>query len=228
MFASTALKYGFGAYAEFKNLPENGIVTLKPSNLTMNEAASLPFGGITGHHFIEKAQLKPRQKILINGVSGAVGVILLQLAKLKGVHVTGICSEKNADKIKSLGADVVIDYNTKSITEINQKFDVIFNTIEKQDTTELMQLLSTSGKLVLVAASLNQLFKVKFRSIFSSQKVFGGMSVESLNSLEVICDLAEKNLLKPIIDRVYKFSEIKEVHAYVEKGHKLGNVVVEI
>ena len=212
VFAET----GFGdGYAEYICLPEmteikseKSVIRLekKPVNLTFEEAAAVPVGGITALIFMRKANIQKGQKILIYGASGSVGTYAVQLAKNYGAEVTGVCSTNNVELVKSLGADKVIDYTREDFTKNSQTYNIIFDAVGK---------ISRS----LVKGSLEK--KGVFLSTWQSLKVESG-------DLDVLKGLVEEGKLKPVIDRRYPMEQIVEAHRYVEAGHKKGNVVITV
>ena len=218
----------FGAYAEYKCLPENGTLALKPDSLTHTEAAVIPFGGTTALHFIKKAAIKPGQKVLINGASGAVGSTAVQLAKYFGANVTGVCSTANIDLVKSLGADKVIDYTKEDFAQNGVMYDIIFDTVNKISFSRSLKSLNKNGLLILSAAGMSKMFQGFWTSMTSSKKVMTGVISHSAEDIIFLKELIETNKLKPVIDKIYPLEQIAEAHAYVEKGHKKGNVAITL
>lgn len=218
----------FGAYAEYKSLPESGTVALKPERLNHAEAAVIPFGGATALHFIKKVTITPGQKVLVNGASGAVGSAAVQLAKHFGAQVTGVCSTANLDLVKSLGADQVIDYTKVDFTKNSEMYDVIFDTVNKVSFSGSIKCLNENGILILSAAGISEMLKGIWTSMTSSKKVITGVVSHSAADIAFLNELIETNELKPVIDRTYPLEEMAEAHAYVDKGHKKGNVAVVI
>lgn len=226
IFGSMAML--FGAYAEYVCLPETGVIALKPSNLTHQEAAVIPFGGLTALYFLQKANIKKGQKVLIYGASGAIGTAAVQLAKHFGASVVGVCSAANADLIKSLGADKVIDYNKENIAQSTETYDVIFDTVNKMPVGLSARLLNKKGVLVLGAAELSEMLHGAWISMTSKKKVLMGVIGESVENLVFLKGLLEKGGMKPVIDRTYLLEQMADAHTYVEKGHKKGNVAIAI
>jgi NADPH:quinone reductase-like Zn-dependent oxidoreductase len=227
VFGSSAM-VGFGAYAEYKCLPENSVLALKPTNISHQEAAVIPFGGTTALHFLKKAQIKPGQKILINGASGAVGSAAVQLAKFWGAKVTGVCSSANVTLVKSLGADEVIDYTQEDFTKITETYDIIMDTVNKLPISTCLKMLAKKGTLILSAAGLSEMFQGLWLSLTSKRKIMMGVIAETAEDMNFLKKLIEENQLKAVIDQTFPLEKIVEAHTYAEKGHKKGNVSITI
>ncbi len=218
----------FGAYAEYLCLPENGSLTLKPTNITHSEAAVIPFGGVAAGHFIKKANIQPGQKVLVVGASGAVGTAAVQLAESLGAAVTGVCSTANIALVKSLGADKVIDYTKEDFTKNGETYDVIFDTINTIPVFGSLNSLTKNGIMILSAAEMKEILQGLWISKTSSKKVLTGVISHTAVDIIFLKELIEAGKYKPVIDKTYPLEQIAEAHAYVEKGHKKGNVSIII
>jgi NADPH:quinone reductase-like Zn-dependent oxidoreductase len=219
----------FGAYAEYKCLPEEGVIAIKPVNLTYKEAAAIPFGGTTALHFLRKAKIQSGQKVLIYGASGAVGTSAVQLAKYFGAEVTAVCSTSNLAMVKSLGADKVIDYTKEVFSKDGETYDIVFDTVGKSPFSASVKSLKKNGYyLRVVHMALVPVVRGLWISLTSNKKVIGGVTIEKSKDLIFLNRLIEAGQLKPVIDKTYPLEEIVEAHSYVEKGHKKGNVVITI
>jgi 2-desacetyl-2-hydroxyethyl bacteriochlorophyllide A dehydrogenase len=218
----------FGAYAEYKCVPEYESLALKPANITHSEAAAIPFGGVTALHFIKKANIKPGQKVLIVGASGAVGSAAVQLAKSFGANVTGVCSTANIDLVKSIGADKVIDYTQEDFTKNGETYDVIFDTVKTIPVFRSLKSLNKNGIMILSAAGMQEMLQGLWISMTSNKKTLTGVISHKAADIIFLKALIEAGKFKPVIDRTYPLEQIAEAHAYVEKGHKKGNIIINI
>lgn len=218
----------FGAHAEYKCLPENASIALKPMNVSHKEAASIPFGGVAALHFIKKAMIKPGQKVLVVGASGAVGSAAVQLAKSLGAIVTGVCSSANIALVKSIGADKVIDYTKEDFTQNGEIYDVIFDTVKAISVSRSLKSLSKNGIMILSAAGMSEMIQGLWISMTSNRKVLTGVISHTTEDIIFLKGLIETDKLKPVIDKTYSLEQIAEAHAYVEKGHKKGSVAIEL
>lgn len=199
---------------------------MKPSNITFEEAAPVPFGGLTALHFLKKANIEGGQRVLIYGASGAVGTAAIQLAKNYGALVTGVCSTANTVLVRSLGADYVIDYTKEDFTASEEQYDIIFDTVGKVSVISTQKRLTKNGQLILGASGLAQMWQSFATSITSRTKVISGVSAERSDHLVTLKELLESGAFRPVIDRCYPLEKMAEAHCYVEKGHKKGNVVI--
>lgn len=221
--------FGTGCYAEYKCMKESDSIALKPKNLTFNEAASVVDGSTTALFFLkDKANIKAGQKVLINGASGSIGTFAVQLAKYFGAEVTGVCSTKNVGLVKSLGADHVIDYTKTDFTRTGESYDIIFDTVTKSSFSKCKNSLNDGGKYIVTVISFRRVLLSLLTRFCKKRKLIFAMSVNKRESLKFIKTLIEKGDLKTIIDKTFPLDEIVEAHQYVEKGHKVGNVVVEV
>jgi NADPH:quinone reductase-like Zn-dependent oxidoreductase len=218
----------FGSYAEYKCLPENGSLALKPTNISHKEAAVIPFGGVTALYFLKKAKIKPMQKLLVIGASGSVGSAAVQLAKSFGAIVTGVCSTANIGLVKSIGADKVIDYTKEDFTQNGETYDVIFDAVNAISVSRSINSLSIDGLMILSAAEILEMLQGLWISMTSNKKVMTGIISHNAADILLLKELIEADKIKPIIDRTYSLEKIAEAHAYVEKGHKRGNVAIEV
>jgi len=199
----------FGGNAEYVCIPENwkmGMVAYKPKNTSFEQAAVIPVGAMTALQILKKGNIKNGQKVMINGASGSVGTYAVQIAKYFGAEVTGICSGKNTEMVLSIGADKVIDYTKEDLKAIKDRYDIVFDTVRKGNSSILKGLLRKGGVFLTTLTSTN----------------------ERNEDLDLIRDLVEKGHIKPVIDMTYPLEKTAEAHEYVDKGHKRGNIAIKI
>ncbi|AFY92073.1 NAD(P)-dependent alcohol dehydrogenase [Chamaesiphon minutus] len=226
VFAFSSL--GMGCHAEYKCLSEDGMVVLKPDNLSDEEAAAISFGGTTALDFLRRGNLQSGEKVLINGASGCVGTALVQLAKHFGADVTGVCSGANIELVKSLGADRAIDYTKEDFTANGQTYDIIADSVGTAPFSRVKNSLGSGGRLLQILAGLPDILGAPLVSMTGNKKAIAGPAAERVEDLQFLAKLAQAGEFKPFIDRRYPFDLIAEAHRYVDTGHKKGNVVVTL
>ena len=219
----------FGAHAEYTCVPEDQALTIKPVNMTWEEAAPIFLGASTALFYLrDKGNIQAGQKILIYGASGAIGTYAVQLAKYFGAEVTGVCSTTNLEMVKSLGADKVIDYTQEDYTKIGETYDLILDTVGKTSFSYCKKSLKQKGIFLPVVMDLTELVQIIWTSMTGGKKVKGGVAGESVKDLVFFKELVGAGKLKPVIDRCYPLEKTTEAFRYVEKGHKRGNVVITV
>ena len=217
-----------GCHAEYKCMAEDGVVALKPSNLTFEEAAALSFGGTTALDFFRRGKLQSGERVLVNGASGGVGTAAVQLAKHFGADVTGVCSTANMELVRSLGASHVIDYTQEDFTQNGETYDVIVDTVGTAPFFRSKASLKEGGRLLMVLAGLPDMLQIPWVSMTSSKKIIAGPAAGRAEDLRFLAGLAEAGEFKPVIDRRYPFEQIAEAHRYVDTGRKKGNVIITL
>jgi NADPH:quinone reductase-like Zn-dependent oxidoreductase len=226
VFAST-FELQFGAHAEYKCLPEDGAVAIKPQHLTYEEAATLAIGAQTALYFLKAANILPGQNVLINGASGSVGTFAVQLGKYFGAHVTAVCSSSNVALVQSLGADRVIDYTQEDFTSNGETYDIILDAVGKTTFSQVQGALKPNGyylNTVMAGAAM----QARWYALTTGKHIVGGTAVPRAEALAFLKALSEAGRLKPVIDRCYPLERMAEAHRYVETGRKKGNVVVRV
>jgi NADPH:quinone reductase-like Zn-dependent oxidoreductase len=226
-----------GAFGEYVSVRENGAIALKPTNMTMEQAAAVPVAGVTALQALrDKGMIRAGQKVLINGASGGVGTFAVQIAKNYGAEVTGVCSTRNVEMVRSIGADHVIDYSREDFTKGAARYDLIIDNVGNHSLGEIRRVLNPSGVLVGVGGPsdnnwigpLTGLVKASVVSLFVSQKQIFMLANANKDDLDVLRDLMQTGKLTPVIDRRYKLSETPAAIAYLEQGHARGKVIINV
>ncbi|HMN60782.1 MAG TPA: NAD(P)-dependent alcohol dehydrogenase [Anaerolinea sp.] len=223
-----SLKYG--AYAEYICMPEDDRLVTKPANLSCAEAASIPFGATTALYFLrDLAKLQPGQKVLIIGASGCTGVYAVQLAKYYGAEVTGVCSTRNLELVRSLGADHVIDYTREDCTRNGRTYDVILDMVPgKSSFARYRSSLQPNGLYLAGAGGLGVFAQMAWTGLTGGRKVLAGVAPDRVENLVFLKGLLEAGKLKPVIDRFFSLEQTAEAHRYADTGHKRGSVVITV
>jgi NADPH:quinone reductase-like Zn-dependent oxidoreductase len=225
-----------GGFAEYACVSE-GFVGLKPANLTVEQAAAVPLAALTALQGLRDAgQLQPEQKVLIIGASGGVGTFAVQIAKSFGAEVTGVCSTKNVEMVRSLGADHVIDYTQEDFTQSGQKYDLIFQLAGTRSPSDCRRALTSKGTLLLSSGEsrgrligpVGRMIKAAVLSPFVSQKLGAFLAKPNQDDLQFLKELIEAGKVKPVIDRTYPLSEAPDAIRYLEEGHARGKVVITV
>ena len=228
-----------GAFAEYVCPRAYRAVTIKPANITFEQAASVNIAGITALQALrDKGKVQAGQKVLINGASGGVGTFAVQIAKSLGADVTGVCSTKNVDLVRSLGADHVIDYTKEDFAKGEQRYDVILDNVPNHSLSECRRILNPNGKYVMIGGGgpndsrwigpFGRVINTMILSPFVSQKMGMMMADPSQKDLTVLADMMQSGKVKPIIDRRYKLSEVPQAIRCLEEGHARGKVIISV
>lgn len=218
-----------GCHAEYKTMPEDGVIALKPGNLNFEEAAAITFGGMTAINYLrERAGIKRGDNVLVNGASGAVGIAAVQVAKYFGAQVTGVCSTANVEFVQSFGADKVVDYTREDFTGKGETYDIIMDNVGNAPYSRVKNALREGGRLLAVVAGLPEMARIPWVALTSSKKVIAGPADERPEDLRFLAELAEAGQFRPAISRRYPLEQMAEAHRYVDTGHKQGNVVVTL
>ena len=228
-----------GAFAEYVCRRAEGAVALKPANITFEQAASVNIAGITALQGLrDKGKIQPGQKVLINGASGGVGTFAVQIAKSFGADVTGVCSTRNVDLVRSLGADHVIDYTKEDFAKGEQRYDVILDNVPNHSLSECRRILNPNGKYVMIGGGgpndsrwigpFGRVINTLLLSPFISQKMGMMMADANQKDLTLLGDMMLSGKIKPVIDRTYKLDQVPDAIRYLEEGHARGKVIIAV
>lgn len=217
---------GGGGHAEYVCLKQDAAIAHKPDALSFEEAAALCFGGTTALYYLRSAALKPGERVLVNGASGAVGSAAVQLAKHMGAHVTGVCSEANAATVRELGADEVLDYAREDFASQGQRYDVILDAVGNAPFARYRSILNRGGRLLAVVAGMPTMLLAPWVSLTTDKRLIVGSAPESADDLRELGQLAAEGSFRPLIGERLPLGRIVEAHRRVDSGHKLGNIVI--
>ena len=218
----------FGGHAEYARISQDGPIVAKPAGMGYAESVALVFGGITARGFLNRTDIRPGTRVLVNGASGVVGSAAVQLAVALGATVTAVCAARNADLVTALGAHRVIDYTTTDFTTEPGSYDVIMDCVGNATFDRVQHLITPGGALLAVIADLNSLLRARSRTRTSGKLVSAGGVEYRADDLAYLVGLAESGRLKPVLDRSFELSEIASAHGFVDAGHKRGSVVLRI
>ncbi|MEM8557131.1 MAG: NAD(P)-dependent alcohol dehydrogenase [Bacteroidota bacterium] len=217
-----------GAHAEYVAVAADGAIAPKPTVLSWEEAAALSFGGTTALHFFRLGDLQPGERLLVNGASGSVGTAAVQIAKHRGAYVTGVCSTRNADLVRSLGADAVIDYTERDFTDGGERYDLVMDTAGTAPFARSRLVLNEGGRLLQVLGGLSDMLRAPLIGWTTNQRLIAGNAAGTADYQRELVALAEAGAYRPVIDRVVPFEDIVEAHRHVDRGRKRGSVVVTV
>jgi NADPH:quinone reductase-like Zn-dependent oxidoreductase len=225
--------FSMGAYAEYKCLPEepgemDGVLAIKPANMSYEEAAAVPVGGLEALHYLRKGNIQKGQKVLINGAGGSIGTFAVQLAKYYGAEVTAVDSTGKLDMLRSIGADHVVDFTQEDFTKSGQAYDVIFDVVGKSSFSGSIRSLKQNGRYLMANPGLSQMVRGRWTSGISDKEVISGSVSYNTENLVTLKELIEAGKIKTVIDRRYPLEQTAEAHRYVETGNKKGNVVITV
>ncbi len=226
VFASTDMS--FGAYAEYICLPSTHPMAKKPINMTYEEAATIPTGGLNALHFLRKGNVQSGQEILIYGAAGSIGTFAVQIAKTFGAEVTAVDSTRKLDMLRSIGADHVIDYTQEDFTQNGETYDVVIDVVGKSSFSRSVRSLKQNGRYILGNPRFSGMIKGLWTSMISSKKVIIALAGYRTEDLVFLKELIEAGKIKSVIDRRYPLEQVAEAHRYVETGQKKGNVVITL
>jgi len=223
---------GFGGFAEYVCARENALVK-KPANMSFEEAAAVPMAAVTALQGLRsKGQIQPGQKVVINGASGGVGLFAVQIAKAFGAEVTAVCSTRNVDIVRSIGADHVIDYTQEDFTQNGHRYDLILAVNGYHPISDYRRVLTPQGTYVMSGGATAQMFEAMLQgpwiSMTGSQKMGNLLAKPNKEDLAFVKELIEAGKVKPVIDRCYPLSEVPEAIRYLEEGHAKGKVVISV
>jgi NADPH:quinone reductase-like Zn-dependent oxidoreductase len=222
-----------GGYAEYICFPEkpdemDGALAIKPINMSYEEAAAIPLGGLESLHFLRLGNIQPGEHVLVNGAGGSIGTIGIQLAKYYGAEVTAVDSTGKLEMLRSIGADHMIDYTQEDFTKSGKTYDVIFDVIGKSHFSRSLKILNNNGRYLIANPKLPYLIRGPWATRRTNKKVVTQTSTRTSEGLYRLKELIEAGVVRTVIDRRYPLEEMVEAHRYVETGRKKGNVIIKV
>ena len=221
-------KKGLGSYAAYYCLPKDGVIAKMPDSLNFYEAATIPLGGFNALYFVEMANIQAGEKVLINGAAGSIGVVAVQLAKMKGARVVAVDSTYKLKLLQQLGADEVLDYTTERFTNNRSTYDVVFDIVGKSSFWPTVHTLRKNGRYVHAHFRPFFMLQALVLKCLSSKRAHTGLAFYTNERLKILKDLFGAGKLKAPIDRIFSLEEMADAHAYVDAGHKTGHVVIKV
>lgn len=215
-------------HAQYRTLKSTEAIARKPTNLTWNESAAMSFGGSTALDFFRRGNLKSGETLLVNGGSGSVGSAAIQIAKTRGAIVHAACSARNLELVRTLGADLAIDYRSIDLPTLAYRYDAILDTVGNMPYGRASDLLAPGGRLLAVLATLPQMLRAPYQSLVSQHRVIVGSAEENPADLAELSRMASRNQYRPVIDEIFPLPMIAEAHRRVDSGRKRGNVIVQV
>lgn len=226
IFGSTQLR--LGAYGEFITIPDNYSLVIKPDNVSFEDAAAVPLGGLNALHYLTRANIQPGEKVLIIGAGGSIGVFGVQIAKAFGASVTAVDAPHKEAMLRSIGADDFIDYTQIDFSQQDNKYDVIFDMVANKRYTGRVNILNKEGRWLMANPRFSDMIRSVFTPLFTGKKVWFAFAGEKLEELQRLKTMLERGEIKAVVDKVYSMEQASEAHEYVEKERRLGSVVISI
>ena len=221
-----AARMRLGAYGEYVCLPEKYTLVAKPENISFEEAAAVPLGGLNALHFLRRANIKNGEKVLVNGAGGSIGTFVLQIAKTMGAEVTAVDSGIKEEMVRRIGADHFLDYTREDFTKSGRTYDVIFSTVAKSDFAECINLLNPQGRYLIGNPRISDMLKSFLTSTFTDKRAIFAFANEKEEELLALKELIEAGKIQPVVDRIYSMEQIAEAHHRVETEQRLGSVIM--
>lgn len=217
-----------GAYGEYLCVKAEGSVALMPTNVSFEEAATLPYGAIMARNLLQAGRIQAGHKVLINGASGSIGAMAVQLAKHYGAEVTGVCGTPRMEFVKAIGATHVIDYTREDFTQGSTTYDLVVDVLGRQSFSKVKRVLAPEGRLLYVSFKTRHLLQMLWTRLRGGQRVVCALSGESGDDLRAVAELVEAGTVKAVVDRAFPMNEAADAHRYVESGAKHGPVVIRL